>query len=167
MYTILNDFKYSPILLNLYHKDEIKTISNIRYRRLRLFSCPDDDLTCCCCLEQTVALTPCKHNLCYKCYVKLETKLCPICRTSLEVPQLTLEQIANNAINSLNLPIINNNNNNPIIIRTQTGHSNSFVEGLYNNRYSQHENNTNNDDFIECSDEECECHDDSFNENNP
>ena len=75
------DFQYHPMLVYLYHKDDIPLMADIKLRRMRLFG---DDLECSVCLEKTVMVTACNHSLCHICFSKLRIKTCPMCRSLLE-----------------------------------------------------------------------------------
>ena len=81
-YFIVKEYKYSPLFYCLYHKDDVEELNNIKKRNLRLFG--NELNECCVCYEKTVKKTICKHNLCFKCYLKLEQKSCPLCRKELE-----------------------------------------------------------------------------------
>jgi hypothetical protein len=39
---------------------------------------------CSVCIEPTKTKTPCNHSLCYPCWAKLKTKICPLCRDELQ-----------------------------------------------------------------------------------
>ena len=48
-----------------------------------LFAFQNVELTsseCCVCFEKTQTKTACEHALCFICYTKLQTRLCPLCR---------------------------------------------------------------------------------------
>ena len=74
---ICTQFKYSPLLMYLYHRDDLDILIEIRKRNIRLFN---NEENCCVCIEQTITKTICKHALCQACYSSLVTKTCPICR---------------------------------------------------------------------------------------
>lgn len=82
-------FKYHPMLLYLYHEDDIEIMAEIKLRRNRLFG--DISTECCVCMEQTIMSTNCNHNLCHSCYSKLKTKICPLCRSSLDTHYVYLD----------------------------------------------------------------------------
>jgi hypothetical protein len=82
-------FTYHPMLIYMYHQDDILIMGNIKFRRSRLFG--DDDSICSVCLEQTVSKTPCNHDLCHSCFSRLKIKLCPLCRVVLENQYLFIE----------------------------------------------------------------------------
>ena len=76
-----HDFKYHPMLVYMYHKDDIDLLSEIKLRRSRLFGV---DSECSVCMEDTIMTTNCNHFLCHSCYSKLKNKICPLCRSVLE-----------------------------------------------------------------------------------
>ena len=39
---------------------------------------------CCVCYDVNTIYTKCDHNLCRKCYYKIDNKKCPVCRTSIK-----------------------------------------------------------------------------------
>lgn len=82
------EFQYHPMLVYMYHKDDIPPMTDIKLRRARLFG---DDLECSVCLEKTVMMTSCNHSLCHICFSKLRIKTCPLCRSLLEHQYYVLE----------------------------------------------------------------------------
>ena len=74
---IVNKFKYNPLFFHLYHEDDLKEMLNIRKRNIKLFGHYNE---CSVCYDQTIKYTFCNHYLCYKCYLSLEVKTCPMCR---------------------------------------------------------------------------------------
>jgi hypothetical protein len=77
---ICTKFKFSPLLMYLYHEDDLDKLIEIRKRNIRLFNTKEN---CCVCIEQTITKTFCKHSLCQACYSSLITKNCPLCRECL------------------------------------------------------------------------------------
>ena len=77
-YIICSQFKFNPLLMYLYHKDDLDTLIEIRKRNIRLFN---NDENCCVCNEQTITKTICKHTICQACFSSLIEKRCPLCRT--------------------------------------------------------------------------------------
>ena len=84
-------FKYHPMLMYLYHEDDIESMATIKLRRNRLFG--DTSTECCVCMEQTVMITSCNHNLCHICYSKLKIKICPLCRSVFETSYVYVDAI--------------------------------------------------------------------------
>jgi hypothetical protein len=82
-------FMYHPMLIYMYHKDDILIMGDIKFRRSRLFG--DDDSVCSVCLEQTITKTCCNHHLCHSCFSRLKIKICPLCRVVLENQYLFIE----------------------------------------------------------------------------
>lgn len=82
VYIFINDFRYNPLFNYFHHYKDIEHMKTIRLRHIRLFG--DNDIECCVCADETISKTVCNHYLCKKCYVKLNTKICPICRRQLE-----------------------------------------------------------------------------------
>lgn len=82
-------FMYHPMLIYMYHEDDIMTMGDIKFRRSRLFG--DDETICSVCLEQTIAKTHCNHYLCHGCFSRLKIKICPLCRVTLENQYLFIE----------------------------------------------------------------------------
>ena len=74
---ILRDFKYHPMLKYLNHFTDLNELVNIQISLVNLF---DNKIDCSVCLEQTISTSTCNHPLCQKCFSKLKTKVCPICR---------------------------------------------------------------------------------------
>ena len=87
----------------------------------------DEDLECSVCLEKTVSSTTCNHKLCKKCFTKLVTKVCPICRENIDTrPQININQIT---------PMgFEHNNNNIVIYRTDEddGEDEEFIHNERN-----------------------------------
>ena len=83
IYIFIRHFKYSPLFNFFHHENDIQNMIEIRMRGLRLFG-NLDDIDCSVCMEKTVGVTICKHILCQKCFSKLSTKICPMCRHDLE-----------------------------------------------------------------------------------
>ena len=81
IYIFVHFFKYDSMFNNFYHEDDIIKMKEIKNRMIRLFG---TDHECCVCLEKTSLKTFCNHMLCNRCYYKLKTKVCPLCRTVLE-----------------------------------------------------------------------------------
>jgi hypothetical protein len=76
-YIICHDFSFNPLLMYLYHKNDIDKLVEMRKRNINLFSTVRN---CSVCLEQTITKTPCKHYICQCCYSSLVVKKCPLCR---------------------------------------------------------------------------------------
>ena len=77
---IVKNFIYNPILKYIYHYDDIENLIDLKNIHIKLFG---EHNECSLCLEGTIGKTICNHNLCQKCYCKLQTKKCPMCRTLL------------------------------------------------------------------------------------
>ena len=60
--------------------DDIENLIDLKNIHIKLFG---EHNECSICLEGTIGKTICNHNLCQKCYCKLQTKKCPMCRTLL------------------------------------------------------------------------------------
>ena len=88
IHVFCTEFQYHPMLVYMYHKDDIPPMTDIKLRRARLFG---DDLECSVCLEKTVMMTSCNHSLCHICFSKLRIKNCPLCRSLLEHQYYVLE----------------------------------------------------------------------------
>lgn len=78
---IVKTFKSSPLLYNLYHKDDIEEMNNIKKINIQLFGNNEND--CCVCYDNTIHQLYCSHYLCINCYLKLSIKQCPLCRVDL------------------------------------------------------------------------------------
>lgn len=74
---ISRDFRYSPILTYLYHKNDIMELEQAAEKHLLLFGKMEE---CCVCNENCIYKTACNHILCHICFYKLKEKKCPICR---------------------------------------------------------------------------------------
>jgi hypothetical protein len=82
LYVFVNNFKFDSLFDHFYHKDDIELMKTIRLRSIRLFGNPDSE--CCVCIEKCITKTDCSHILCNKCFSKLSTKICPMCRSNLD-----------------------------------------------------------------------------------
>ena len=82
IYVFVNNFKFDSLFDHFYHKDDIELMKTIRLRSIRLFGNPDSE--CCVCIEKCITKTECGHILCNKCFSKLPTKTCPMCRTTID-----------------------------------------------------------------------------------
>ena len=76
-YIIARDFAFNPAFKYLNHKDDVNELLEIFKAYNRLFG---EKIECSVCMEQTITKTVCNHIICQKCYVKLEKKICPMCR---------------------------------------------------------------------------------------
>ena len=81
-YMMINNFKFSPLFYSIYHKDDLKKMIEIRKRNIRLFGKYNE---CCVCYEQTITHTDCNHYLCQKCFISMNEKKCPMCRTCISI----------------------------------------------------------------------------------
>ena len=79
-YIIKNDFKYNSLFHYLCHKDDIPELLKVKELHIKLFGVNTE---CCVCTEKTQTKTACNHVICQKCYIKLEKKVCPMCRKKL------------------------------------------------------------------------------------
>jgi len=82
IHIFVNEFKFDSLFDHFYHKDDIEPMKNIRSRSIRLFG--NQESECCVCTEKCITITSCNHILCNKCFSKLSTKVCPMCRSDLD-----------------------------------------------------------------------------------
>lgn len=82
IHIFVNDFRFDSLFDHFYHKDDIEAMKTIRLRNIRLFG--NQDSECCVCTDKCITTTECNHILCNKCFSKLSTKICPMCRSNLD-----------------------------------------------------------------------------------
>jgi hypothetical protein len=82
IHIFVNNFVFDSLFDHFYHKDDIEPMKNIRLRIIRLFG--NQDSECCVCGENSITTTECNHILCNKCFSKLPSKTCPMCRSNLD-----------------------------------------------------------------------------------
>ena len=77
---VINYFKFNPLLKYIYPEEDVNNLIKLQKAHIKLFGKYNE---CCVCTDETVTCTKCRHYICQKCYIKLERKICPMCRKNL------------------------------------------------------------------------------------
>ena len=85
--TGLQDMKFSVLLGEFQNPNKLSKCSAYKRRIMPMFHHPNIEMDysdCSVCFETTYSKTKCDHYLCGRCYQKLKTNRCPICRDCLD-----------------------------------------------------------------------------------
>jgi hypothetical protein len=82
----LKEMKFDNFLGKFMNSHKITPSLYSNTKQLPMFHHPNiemDYIECCVCFEITISKTTCFHPLCLRCYSKIKTNHCPLCRENI------------------------------------------------------------------------------------